>query len=732
MMVAAFALAALLAMVVAIVAAGGASGAAVGRPGTPDPTFGRGGEVVAEPPADAAESEFKEAAREPDGNLVFVLRRPTPTTEGLTELEMRSPTGAPVPSFGTDGRLAVEGAAGLVTMGDGNILVAVDRCGGQPGSVEMLDASGSPVTSFGTGGCGAAIDFEPGTLSVDGQGRILLSGSVYYCEPCGKDIAGTIETAFARLLPDGSLDPTFGAAGVLHTRKSSAAELAQLNAEWGFTEDSAPGAAAIEAAHLPHLAEAERIVTMPAGDTFVLISESRGPRCRPCTPIPLLARLTPSGQLDGSYGQNGIVRLPTPREGFFASTLWVRSLLVAADGSALLAGRIGDGDAIAIALTPSGAPDGNFADGGLLLEQFTEPARLEATGLTVGARGELIVATQHADTPGLRSGFAVTFGANGKQRPGPQGTGAVETLTRGKIEPDGPGRIVGWGGERGDRVLIASGRDGRRAKSYGHDGAARMPEKFVPQGIAPAPGGGVAVFGSMEYRGIAVFRVGPSGHPLAGFGHQGLAVLAHTESESAAYAGLVEANGDVVLTGYQGGIVAARLLPGGRLDPTFGRRGFVHDRSHGGVGDQIASLDGGVVIANGARGTPAEVGPRLIRLDSRGRIDRGFGRRVGAHGSAENGPLALFTGAGRIVTVTDPHFEPDHRHRSGVELWAYLPDGSIDRSFGDDGHLIYGSGGPEGNSLVPAAAVQQPEGRIVVAATHGIGDRAKLVMLRFR
>lgn len=169
-------------------------------------------------------------------------------------------------------------------------------------------------------------------------------------------------------------------------------------------------------------------------------------------------------------------------------------------------------------------------------------------------------------------------------------------------------------------------------------------------------------------------------------------------------------------------------------DQTAGEAGarVVRDLDHDGYGEQIASLDGGVVIANGARGTSGEVGARLIRLDSRGRLVRSFGQGGRVRGSAENGPLALFTGAGRIVTVTNPHFEPDHKDRSGVELWAYRLDGSIDRSFGDGGHLLYGSGGKEGHSLVPAAAVQQPGGQIVVAGTHGTYGHAELVLMRFR
>lgn len=713
----------------------GARGAARGRPGTADPTFGGGGKVIAKAPPDEVETEFGAVAREPGGNLVLALQTHLLTERKVTAVEMRSPSGALVRSFGTDGRVSVEDGGTLTPTADGDILVAVRRCDGEPGSVEMLDRRGARVASFGKDGCGPAIGFEAESIDIDGNGSLLLAGGVGYCDLCGKDASYSFETRLARLLPDGGLDPSFGEAGVLLTRGLTNAERDRLFAELGYSQGlpRAISEKSIRAAlQLPHGIDVEATATTPAGDTFALVNERRGPDCRPCTPIPFLAKLTATGRLDRSYGRRGLARLPTPREGFFSTTLFPRSLLVAKNGSALVVGRVGDGNAAAIARAPSGAPNRRFAAGGLLLLRRKEPALLEATGLTIGSRGELIAAAQRSNAPGVRSGFAVAFGPDGRQRPGPLGTGGVETLTRGEIEPDGPGRIVGWGGNREDRALLASRRDGRRVKTYGHNGSARMPKGFVPESIAPAPGGGVAVFGSLSFHGIAVFQVGPNGHPLPDFGHEGLATLGHTESESGANAGLVEADGDIVLTGYRGGAIAARLLPDGRPDPTYGRRGEVVGLDPDGFGEQIAPLDGGVVIANGARGRPGDVGARLIRLDSRGRPVRAFGQDGRVFGPAENGPLALFAGDGRIVTVTDPHFEPDHKERTGIELWAYRPDGSIDRSFGDRGHLLYASGGKEGTSLVPAAAVQQPAGQVVVAATQELRRRTKLVLVRFR
>jgi uncharacterized delta-60 repeat protein len=720
-LVAAVVLAGLLAVAVASAATGG-------RPGTLDPTFGKGGTVVAKPPREAAESEYTAAARRPDGSVAFLLRRTT-LAKPATELELRAADGAPVRSFGHAGRLRLDGGTALAAAPDGNLVVAVSGCGGRH-AVEMLDGRGDPVTAFGRKGCSDPIASPIDWIGIDTEGRIVVAGSLPYCEPCSKSTAPRYEDVFARLLPDGSLDPSFGEGGTIHTRAYSSEELARLNAETGHPEEGAAKAAAAEVG-LPRETEAEFVTTAPSGDTYVLINEFRGPHCRPCTPIPYLARLTPAGTRDPAYGENGIVRLPTPREGFFASTLFPKSLQVAADGSALVAGRIGDGDAFAVAVTPDGTLRRGFGKDGALHERFGRPARPAATGLTVGSHGELIVAAERASAPGLRAGFALTFGADGRQRPPHQS--AVETLTRGTIVPDGPGRIVGWGGEPEDRVLLAAKRDGRRVKGYGDNGSARMPRGFVPQAIAAAPGGGVAVFGRLHDQGVAVYRVGPSGHPLAGFGKGGLAVVPHAKRAGAtAYGGLVEADGDVVMTGTRGGIFAARLLPDGRPDPGFGHDGLVTGLDPNGYGTQIATLDGGVVIANGSRGDSGEVGPRLIRLDSAGHLVRSFGRGGYLRTPGAYGPIALFTGGGRIVTVSDPYVETGKRSHGGVVLAAYGPDGSIDRDFGDGGQILYGSSTNASGSVDPVAAVQQPGGAIVVAGNRGYEEHTKLILVRFR
>ena len=68
-----------------------------------------------------------------------------------------------------------------------------------------------------------------------------------------------------------------------------------------------------------------------------------------------------------------------------------------------------------------------------------------------------------------------------------------------------------------------------------------------------------------------------------------------------------------------------------------------------------------------------------------------------------------------------------------MATWAYRSDGSIDRAFGRDGEVLFGAAGPKGPRFTPAAAVQQADGKIVVAGERRRGrGGVDLELARFR
>jgi uncharacterized delta-60 repeat protein len=775
------------------VAAAGA--AAKDRPGALDPTFGKGGVAIARSAAETAPSEFTDAAVASDGDLIVEMRREVIGEGRRREIEARTPSGALDPSFGKGGKLTVESGAGIVTLADGDILIGADKCGGALSSVIEVDARGNPVASFGKDGCGAPTKVGVNQIALDAKGRILLLGTATYCPPCGKDAIASAEAVVTRMLPDGSLDPSFGNGGVVGTHADDHLEEAEylqasyqpeamaatpdggvlitkggavialdeagaidsaygeggvatvpghagpiavqsdgsafvLSFEYGdktmTVNKLTPGGAddptfgTDGAAELPFESdgnvETDPIATAPGGGVYVGAGIFPGEECeRPCEETPALTRFTATGQPDPGFGTAGVaaVSLPSAR---LPEPPTLRSLAVAADGSAFAVGADEGQDAYAAALMPAGAPLRSFGEGGVAVERHQRQALLEPTGLFRRPGGGFTVAAEKSNAPGLRAAFLVRFAADGKQRPFAGGAFATETLAHGIIVPDGAGRPVAWTGDARDRVLTAAGPVGRLIdKRYGEDGAARFPKGLQPEEVVPAPGGGAAVIGTVGHA-MAVYRVGPKGRPVHRFGRDGLATVRFPQA-AIGLAGLVEADGGVVLTGSVGARTgAARLLPDGRLDPSFGDGGRVSGLlGRGTYGQLIAPWrGGGMVIAADEEDFPRHaVG--LIRLRADGSVDRSFGRAGVVHGGAEKPPLALLTEAGHVVVVTNPTFESGHRGE-GVELRAWNADGSIDRHFGHDG-VVFFDGGTERRRFNPAAAIQQPDGKIVVAGT---------------
>ena len=811
--------AAVIAATLLLAAAGtpAAHGAANSAPPSLDQTFGNAGRVIATPPTEPGKSQFETMAREPDGNLVLSLRREPVAGYLGQEIEMRDPTGALVPSFGSGGKLVVQsGFYGLVsTLADGNILVGVTSCGGEKSSVELLDPNGAPVPSFGRGGCGPSLSAEPEFATTDAQGRILLAGTSASCAPrCYHDVGPVAEVMVARLLPDGSPDPSFGKGGVVNVYKddgihpepyfgtrpyglvalpdgavqiAASGGLIRLEADGaaapGFKEtgvvaplpiegeaafvrpdggvlvaevsedkkavlvrrlgtngdpDPTFGMAGVAPIPIPEEHEVGQVVEGPGGSVMVSVAPWRSRACL-CGQSLILARLTQSGQLDPSYGKEGIVNpAPTPARILHPYAPTANALLVAGDGSAIVAGADPNEQGSISSLTPGGAPDTAFGRGGTATEEIEEPVQLGPTGLTVAPDGTLEVMNRRANLSGLDAGFLLAFDDRGRQRPLGAGADSVETPFHGQLVQDGGGRLVVWDEEDKGRTLRALDPAGGALPAYGKKGVAKLPKVFHPEVVVPDPGNGVAVIGSVKAGDMAVYRLDAMGHTIPGFGHHGLDIVRFPGASSGGFAGLVETDGDIVITGWVGDHVgAARLRPDGRLDRSFGRgglvRGLLTPRRFGPIGVQIAPLAGGYVIGAGEERNANFDSAGLIRLDRRGHLVRSFGRGGVAYQGARNPPMAVFTALGKIIVVTDPLFERGRRDssRGGVLLWAYGSNGSTDRGFGRHGAFLAGAGATSGSGLSPDLAVQQPDGKIVVAGMLKVGEETKLELLRF-
>ena len=182
------------------------------KDGALDSTFGSGGIVVSDPATDA---KWAAVAVQSDGKIVVAESRGTTNQVGAARFNM---DGAPDSSFGVGGEALVSlpppsggsiaVAPAIAIQPDGKILVGGSRdfSGGlvillHYSVLVRFDAKGVADPAF------AAPSLEEGLSAI-----VLQPDGKILAEIVGGELAGPVRTV-SRLLPDGTLDTTFGVGG---------------------------------------------------------------------------------------------------------------------------------------------------------------------------------------------------------------------------------------------------------------------------------------------------------------------------------------------------------------------------------------------------------------------------------------------------------------------------------------------------------------------------------------
>jgi uncharacterized delta-60 repeat protein len=177
-------------------------------------------------------------------------------------------------------------------------------------------------------------------------------------------------------------------------------------------------------------------------------------------------------------------------------------------------------------------------------------------------------------------------------------------------------------------------------------------------------------------------------------------------------------------TGYahDPGVGLVRYNPDGSPDPSFGRAGIVAERTPQGGLDPAAlaiQADGKIVLAGTTSDlATATVGFGLARYNPDGTLDMQFGTAgrtltlVGAGEAA--GHAMVLQPDGKIIVAGSGFLKLNADGQSGFAVARYLPDGTLDDSFGTGGTLItsIGDSGAEARALA-----LQADGGIVLAGT---------------
>jgi uncharacterized delta-60 repeat protein len=713
--------------------------------GSPDPSFGGDGRVVV--------SAGGAMALRPDGELLLAASSCGPGALLLLRADGSRDTG-----FGDNGcsEAVGFGVDRIELEPDGDMLLAGSTyycppCGhdilpNREIALARLLPDGRRDAGFGHEGVVLthSEDELPGAtpdgLAATPDGGLLVSGA----------------SMVAKFDAGGNLDPGFGKAGVLQLPGEVAGVLveadgrvvvASRSAEPSWAEHSDFVVSRFDAGGGPdpgYGAGGSRtidvgtddvpvaIAAAPGGGVILAGESGGGETCSILCPYrSVLVALTAAGDLEPSFGTAGAVQLPIVAAPESGRREGLTALLVGPSGEAFAAGGSTSADAYVIARRPDGAPATGFAAAGVLLERHLLPANVEATGLALGPGGQISVTAEGTSDAHEFSGLLVRLRENGRpdRRLG-GGDGIGQAAGRDRVEPAPRGRLLAQ--EEDAKYLTRLLPGGGIDRSYGVHGRSRFPKGFREFWFISTQDGTAFALGRLtDRRGMAVYKIAPSGAPAEGFGHSGVAVVSFGEKVSAAaIAAMVQPDGRIVITGWAGNsTAAARLLPDGRPDPSFDDDGRSRSLLRASWGDWIAPFAGGFVIASAASvedsGRPVSAG--LIRLGASGRLVRGFGRGGVVPPGAPPEPIGLFGGRKRVVVVS----AYPRLGLGGVMLRAYRPDGRPDPSFGHGGKTA--AAVDQRKIFEPVAAARQPDGKIVVAGTAGawlVGNQTEV--LRFR
>jgi len=258
----------------------------------------------------------------------------------------------------------------------------------------------------------------------------------------------------------------------------------------------------------------------------------------------------------------------------------------------------------------------------------------------------------------------------------------------GHVVVQGDGKIVTAGTASPDSWVLARYLpDGSPDESFGVDGqVVSSAPGGIATGLASAPDGTLIVAGS----GVVV-RYLSSGALDESFGEGGVASIG-----LARFGGIVVfPDGSMVLAGTSHGqgsdFVAVRLAPSGARDPSFGVDGAVVTDLGGSEGaTAVLALPDGKFVAAGERADGAGADFALVRYLPDGSLDPTFGTGgkvitdIGGPAVWDHGDDAVMAPDGKIVVVGASY--------PNIALARYLSDGSLDPTFGTGGTVVSQAG----------------------------------------
>lgn len=626
-------------------------------------------------------------------------------------------------TFGTGGKVATSFSLNhdygrcVTIQADDKIVVGGDASGQMAlarynpnGTLDPTFGGDGRVTVGAVGTClGNAITGQP-------DGKLVLAGSTI--------LGSAVHLAVARFLPDGSLDPSFGAGGIVNT------SLFDWEAAEGITYQPDGKLVVVGTGHI-------------LGNTVLFV-----------------ARYTASGVLDTSFDSDGYatVEISPETEGYAVAiqnslTDPTKIVAVGTTGSKF------NHDFLIVRFNFDGSLDSSFGVGGIVTTDFSgawdeahsvwiqytgaTPNRILVGGYGVVASGDFAVARYN-----LNGTLDATFDGDGRtnvQMSHPSGPNQNDGVT-GMIRSVGRIVLVGYayGNQQDLECAIARLNDtGALDGTFDLDGK-RLEDAGSTIGSARSvlvqPDGRIVTAGNMSGAtgdDFAVFRCLADGTPDMSFngGAWSKTAIGPYDDEVAAVARL--SDGKLLVAGYSAlagetSVVLVRYNADGTNDSGFGT-GSIVVHHVGGMSLEVADMaiqpDGRILVAATTVSEPW--GIVVARFESDGAPDPTFGIYSGhtavflGYGGAANAMTLQSDGkiviAGRVATGPgDDEFD--------FLVLRFDADGALDPSFGASGSVItlMGSEFDEATDVAVEA-----NGKILVAGSSEIGADKTMALARY-
>jgi uncharacterized delta-60 repeat protein len=359
-----------------------------------------------------------------------------------------------------------------------------------------------------------------------------------------------------------------------------------------------------------------------------------------------------------------------------------------------------------------------------------------APGATLAARG----ATCHAAScaPAAAQGTILTdFG------------GGIDRANALGVEPDG-GVVAAGESTVGGATYVAIARylpDGRLDLSFGANGTILTSFGRSANGanaVAILPGGRIVVAGYSGVEGggfdFALARYRTDGQLDPSFGIDGQVITDFVDSRGVdvAKAVAIQPDGKLVVSGYSGtygedfDFVVARFRRNGELDRSFGDHGHVLTNFGGDDASQgVAIQADGKIVAIGKSEQGGDFDFALARYLPDGSLDPSFGSGgrvrtdLSGAGSFDYGLAGGIDDRGRIIDAG----KSDAAGSLDFALARYRRNGQLDRSFGEGGVVLTDLGGDSLDSANAIAVL--PDGGIVAAGSSDTTGNSDLALVSY-